>query len=808
MKFILILALGLSVTAAAQSNYATPYYFSTFAGPAGGPGDADGTGGAARFRSPSSVALDAAGNAYVTDTENSTIRKITPAGVVTTFAGSAGNIDSLDGTGTAARFDHPEGIASDATGNLYVADTGNNTIRKITPAGIVTTVAGSAIYDPRPQTLIDGTGSAARFSSPSGIAVDAAGIIYVADTDNHSIRKITSGGAVTTFAGSGSSFDYGSTDGTGSAARFTFPRGAATDAAGNVYITDTSTIRKITPAGVVTTLAGSANRIAADAAGNLYVTGSSTIRKITASGIVTTIAGSDGIYGFADGTGSAARFDLPLGLVVDATGNVFVADSVHDTIRKVTPAGVVTTLAGSAYGAGATDSTGTAARFYNPKGVAVDGAGNVYVADLYNCTIRKITASGAVTTLAGLAGINGTTGSGGSFGDAGSADGTGSVARFAGPAGIAVDAAGMVYVADTNNNTIRKITPAGAVTTLAGDASAPPFPVGPSSVLTPFYDPTSVAVDSTGNVYVADYGNSRIAKVTPDGVVTTLAGSAGNPGWADGTGTAAQFHGPQAIAVDRAGNVYVAERVNYTIRKITPGGVVTTLAGSAGEPGSVDATGSAARFELPGGIAADATGNVYVSDQNGSVMRKITPAGVVTTLGGIAGLSAYNDGTGSTARFYDASGVAVDQAGNLYVASGYNQNIRKGQLAGMPVINTQPQSLTVASGGSVQLSVTAGGLPDPTYQWYFNGSPFSGATSNTLSFTNARSTDAGDYTVIVTNSLGSVTSNKATLTVGSAPTPAPTPTPTGGGGAISGWFVLALLALGTGRFYLPIARTD
>jgi hypothetical protein len=292
-----------------------------------------------------------------------------------------------------------------------------------------------------------------------------------------------------------------------------------------------------------------------------------------------------------------------------------VADHYNHTIRKVTPGGVVTTLAGLAGSSGSTDGTGGAARFCYPWGVAVDSAGIVYVADWGNHTIRKVTADGVVTTLAGLAG------------SPGSADGTGSAARFYHPEGVAVDSAGIVYVADYDNETIRKVTPDGVVRTLAGQAGSWGSADGTGSAAQ-FNQPRGVAVDSTGNVYVADYDNDTVRKVTPDGVVTTLAGQAGSSGSADGTGNAAQFHEPTGVAVDSAANVYVADWANNTIRKVTPAGVVTTLAGLAAFDqhgnsifGSADGTASAARFDEPYGVAVDSAGNVYVVDGENNTIR-------------------------------------------------------------------------------------------------------------------------------------------------------------------------------------------
>jgi len=261
--------------------------------------------------------------------------------LVTTLAGSTAGF--ADAVATAAQFNFPRSVAVDAAGNVYVADTSNNRIRKITAAGSVSTLAGST------QGFADGTGAAAQFSFPIGVAVDAAGNVYVADANNHRIRKITAAGAVSTLAGSTAGF----TDGVGAAAQFNGPLGVAVDAAGNVYVADSINNR---------------------------------IRKITAAGAVSTLAGSTA--GFADGVGAAAQFSFPAGVAVDAAGNVYVADISNQRIRKITAAGAVSTLAGST--AGFLDGVGAAAQFNNPAGVAVDAAGNVYVADTGNNRIRKI----------------------------------------------------------------------------------------------------------------------------------------------------------------------------------------------------------------------------------------------------------------------------------------------------------------------------------------------------------------------------------------------------------------------------------
>jgi NHL repeat len=636
-----------------------PPEFELLAGDIGGSGNLDGTGAATRFYGPRGVAVDSAGNVYVTDRDNHIIRKVTAAGVVTTLAGTTGKPGSTDGTGAVARFSSPAGVAVDSAGNVYVADMDNNTIRKITAAGVVTTLAGTA---GEPGST-DGTGAAARFFVPSGVAVDREGNVYVAESANNTIRKITNAGVVTTLAGA--AFTSGSIDGTGAGARFNVPSGVAVDSAGNVYVTDRNnhTVRKVTAAGVVTTLAGTAGTsgstdgtgsaarfkapygVAVDSAGNLYVADrdNHAIRKITA-GNVMTLAGTASMVGSMDGMGVAARFSYPQGAAVDSAGNVYVADTENHTIRKVTAAGIVTTLAGAANTFGSTDSTGTAARFNAPSGVAVDSAGNVYVTDTGNHTIRKVTVTGIVTTLAGTAGIEGST------------DSTAAPARFRYPTGVAVDNAGNVYVADYANFTIRKITTAGDVRTLAGTAGMTGSTNGIGAAAR-FSAPSGVAVDSAGNVYAADEGNHTIRKVTAAGDVTTLAGTAGMSGSTDGTSTTARFHFPRDVAVDSAGNVYVADTNNHTIRKVTATGDVTTLAGTAGMSGSTDGTGAAARFYYPISVAVDSAGNVYVADQLNSTIRKVTIAGVTTTIAGMAGMAGVLLGT--TPRLAFPKGLAI-----------------------------------------------------------------------------------------------------------------------------------------------------
>jgi hypothetical protein len=312
-------------------------------------GSANGVGTAASFYGPNGIATDAAGNIYVGETFNHDIRKITPAGVVTTFAGNL-TAGSANGTGAAASFSNLSGIATDASGNVYVADSENQLIRKITPAGMVSSIAGSGAAG-----AANGPASSASFNDPVAVAVDAAGNVFVADLANNMIRKITPGGMVSTFAGTGI---RGYDNGPGATATFTSPGFLAVDNAGNVYVSDFSTVRKITPDGVVSTLAGRSTP------------------EIGPPGAV------------VDGKGTAASFNGTLGISVDAAGNVYVGDV--NAIRKITPDGVVTTLAGGGPGF-TTDGIGSHASFGILRGLTVNSAGNlIYLSDFRSSLIRKV----------------------------------------------------------------------------------------------------------------------------------------------------------------------------------------------------------------------------------------------------------------------------------------------------------------------------------------------------------------------------------------------------------------------------------
>ena len=488
------------------------------------------------------------------------------------MAGATGQSGSADGTGSGARFSLPSGIGVDAAGNVFVADFSNHTIRRVTAGGVVTTVAGLAGV----KGSTDADGSAARFREPFGVAVDISGNIFVADQGNSTIRKISPSGAVTTFAGSPD--NKGSADGQGAAARFLLSKQVAVDSSGSVWVADTgnSTIRRISPAAEVTTIAGAAN-----------------------------------MSGAVDGAGAAARFNVPNQIAADSAGSIVVADAENHLIRKVSTGGVVTSVAGAPGQPGGIDGLGAVAQFRVPMGTAVDASSNIWVADSENHTIRRIAPDGTVTTIAGAPG------------QSGSADGSGSSARFNGPRSIATAADGSVYVTDRENHTIRRIAASGNVTTLAGVAgqSGNADGLGPAARFT---YPHGLATDASGNLIVTDWGNHTIRRVTPEGVVTTLAGSPGVGGIADGSGAQARFSGPQGVTLDADGNSYISDSWNHTIRKLGADRSVTTIAGMPRGLGSRDGWGSATRFSNPIGVATLGS-SLFVADAFNHAIRRALP---------------------------------------------------------------------------------------------------------------------------------------------------------------------------------------
>lgn len=434
-----------------------------------------------------------------------------------------------------------------------------------------------------------------------------------------------------------------------------------------------------------------------------------------------------------------------------------------------------------------------------PVGIAVDASGALYVTDAAAQTVLKIGDDLKPVVLAG------------SKGELGSRDGTGAYARFNEPSGIVLNPDGTIMVADTGNSTIRKILVGNTVTTFDGSAGMTGTSEGIGTAAR-FNTPVGMIRDATGNYYVADQMNQLVRILSPSGVSGTMAGKAGIAGSVDSVGLSALFDLPTGIAIDSQGALYVSDQGSNVIRKITPAGQVTTIAGSAGLGGAVDGPAANARFNQPKGLVVSPAGDIYVADTGNSIIRKISQ-GMVTTLAGNRDVFGIKDGRGKDACFNQPEGIALSADGTtLFVADTGNAAIRSVSLSSeevttlalitdAPVITSQPSSATTTTGSAVSFAVTASSAIPLTYQWKKDGGDIAGATSATYSISSVAASDAGNYTVAVSNTYGSATSTAATLTVNTPTTP-PSPSPGssggGGGGGAPSLVFLALLGLAAG----------
>lgn len=717
----------------AQSS-SVPLAVTTLAGQAGASGYADGSGTAARFLNPSGLAVDTKGNLFVADSGNNTIRKITPAGVVTTFAGIAvdpdtgvaGNGGTADGAGSAAQFSFGKanidnigstGLAIDINDNLFVADTLNNSIRKLSPTGIVTTMA-----------LKDAaTGSSIALNSPDSVAVDTAGNLYVADSGINQVRKITPAGNVSVFAGSTNpNASSGSADGTSTAASFNNPRGIAVDSVGNVYVADTNnhTIRKITPAGVVTTLAGSAGTPTKNSAGN------------------------------SDGLGKNARFNTPIGLSVDASGNLYVADKGNNVVRKISPSGLVTTLAGAPGAASGTDGTGNAARFSQPYSLTADTAGNLYVADTKNQTIRK---------------------------------------------GVASSSTASVQI---QTQPLIQIVHVGQSTTFSVNATGTPAPtyqwqkngVNISGATSANYTLASPQLADDRTYYAAVISSGGVSLTTSAAQLQVYSAAVFIPSIiiltqpTDLTVTAGQS---ATLSIDASGspvptyqwqkngtNISGATGADYTLNaaQASDGGlykVVLTSSGTSQSSNEVGLTVSAA-VVTPVVIVSQPNAQTINLGQNVTFTVQATGNPLPTYQWQKNGVTI----SGANSPSYAITSAPASAAGNYKViVTNSAGSVTSAEVAltvntivvSAIVITSQPATQTVTVGQNAIFSVQVTGTT-PGYQWQRNGATITGATSATYTITDAQISDAANYRVIVTNSVGAVTSSEVALTV-NAPVP-------------------------------------
>ncbi len=730
-------------------------------GTAGDSGDG-GQATAAALNFPVGVAVDGSGNLYIVDGLNNVIRKVTPAGVISTFAGTGGHGHTGDGgLATSATFGQMLGIAVDASGDVFVSDFGNDDVRKINPAGIISTYAGIGSVGHGGD---GGPAAAAQLNDPSEVAVDASGDLFIGEQINSDVRKVTPAGIISTVAGDGIQ-GFGGDGGPATAATFRFPYGLAVDASGDLFLTDTDNnrVREVDASGTVSTVAGTGligstgdggpagaadaslpTDLAIDAAGDLFfIDANSDVREVSA-GVLVVVSGGGGGNGTAVTLAAPATaiegrsITLVATLPVGATGTVTFEDGqiplgtapvVVGVARLLTSAmsvgfhavtaiysgdsndapgtsdpsglrvsyGTFTTLAASSTRVSSGQSvTLTATVAVDPPGSSTPTGGTVTFTDgpttLGTANLVNGTASLAVSTLGvGQHTIVATySGDGSQFAGSGSGVGPGSLvtaitgerqdgyagdggpatsAKFHQPSGSAYDSAGNLYIVDTGNSVIRKITPGGIVTTFAGNGVAGFAGDGGPATSAEFNQPEGLTVDASGDVFVADTLNHRVREITPSGIVTTVAGTglAGDAG-DGGLATLARIDQPKAVLFDAPGDLLIGDV--FGVRSVNPAGIISTIAGD-GTQGDTGDGGPArsAEVEFVSSLAWDSWGDLYIGSDVDSIVRMVNPTGTITTVAGqFRKIADSGDGGPATSAQIDSvGGVAVDASGDLFI---------------------------------------------------------------------------------------------------------------------------------------------
>jgi len=645
------------------------------------------------------VALDSAGNLYISDADNHIVVRLSPSGALVTYAGNGLSGFSGDlGLAVNASMIQPRGLAIDSMGNLYIADYAGNRVRQVDSSGNITTYAGTG----NAGSMGNGVATSTELNQPIGLAVDAAGNVYIADSGNNLVREVTPAGLITTFAGNGQAMTSGD-GGPPTQAGLNSPSAVKVDAAGNVYIATIDGVRLVTAStGKISTLATGASLpdgLALDSQGNLYVSDpvNNQVVRFSPGGSSTIVAGNVS-SGFSGDNGPALNASLngPRGLAISASGVLYIADSGNLRVRSVNLAsGTIATVAGNGnYSFSGDGSAAAGATFRDPVSVAInpqDPAQSLFIADELENRIREIS-GGIINTVAG----DGFSGSGGDGGPATSA-------LLQNPEGVAADNSGF-YIADTFNNVVRKVNAQGVISTIVGGGS-PAGGVGDGGPATQaqLLFPTAVATDALGDLYIADTNDNLIREVTPDQIIHTVAG--GGTSSANGvSATSASLNAPQGVAVDSEGRIYIADTDNSLIR-VVENGKISTLAGGGTAVGeNVPAT--SALIKSPRGLAVDSAGNLYYSEYNANRVRRVS-SGVVSTVAGVLGSGGFSgDGGPATAALLSGPlGLALDTSGNLYIADSINSRIRK-VFAAPPPIQVSPTALTFQGGSGGMLTNT------------------------------------------------------------------------------------------------------
>jgi len=641
--------------------------------------------------SPRGVALDAAGNLFISDASNHRVLKVDAQGLLSTVAGNGECGSSGDGgAATAAAVCAPAGLALDAAGNLYIALPLSHKVRMVSPTGVITTVAGTGFAGPLGNP---GPATQRSLDEPVDVVVASTGRLYIADARGKVVYGVEPTGYMFRIAGWGRYGDRG--DGGDSVnATLREPRSVAVDRFDDLYIADRADnrIRKVEPgtgrSGRISTVAGGGSGgdggpailaslqgpegVDVDPFGNIYIadSGNNRVRKVSAGLVITTVAGNGQSHHGGDGwLASVSSMYSPDSVAVDGTGRLFIGIQRDHRVRMVSHDLMITTVAGNgdvAYGGDG--GPATQAALYAPHGMAFDAAGNLFIADAGNNRVRRVSTDGTILTWAGN----------GQFAYSGDGSGSPSAAlRF--PTDVAVDGAGNIFIADSYNNRVRKVSAAGFISTVAGMGDEGFSGDGGPATAAKLSRPWSVAVDPAGNLFIADSGNNRVRRVSTDGTISTVAGS-GAAGFSGdgGPATSALLKQPLGVAVDAAGNLFIADAGNRRVRRVSTDGTVSTVAGDGSWGYRGDGGPATAAALHPLGVEVDAQGSLFIADPTYNVVRRVSASGTISTVAGTGSSGFSGDGAPATgASLSNPSGVTVDETGSAYIADTGNNRVRR-----------------------------------------------------------------------------------------------------------------------------------
>ncbi|MGO8687251.1 MAG: NHL repeat-containing protein [Candidatus Dormibacteria bacterium] len=614
---------------------------------------------------PYGVAVDAAGNLYIADSGRDVVERVTPSGRLSVVAGDGRVGKPTPGRATSSELEGPSGLAVDGSGNLYIADNGNNMVEKVTPSGTLSVAAG--------------LGQAG--GAPNAVAEDADGNLFIASIDSDEIEEVTASGQESVVAGTDR--PGAPTPGPATSSRLGEPYGVAVDAAGNLYIADTdyNVVAKVTHSGTLSVVAGTGRSglgapvpgpatsaalglpegLAVDAAGNLYIADflAHVVEKVTPSGMLAVVAGTGTLGAPTPGPATSSDLGTPTAVAVDAAGDLYIADADNNVVEKVTPSGLLSVVAGTAKVGLPAPRPAIGSQLDEPGGVAVGADGNLYITDADRSVVEQVTPSGTLSVAAGS----------GRFGQPTPGPATSSDLDF--PSAVAVDAVGDLYIADTANDVVERVSRSGTLSVVAGTGD-PGKPTPGPATSSELGHPSGVAVDAAGNVYIADSGNDVIEKVTPSGTLSVVAGT-GDPGKpTPGPATGSDLSDPLGVAVDAAGHVYIADTGNDVVEKVTTSGMLSVVAGTGDQGAPTPGPATNSHLSGPGGVTVDAAGNLYIADSGNGVVEKVTRSGVLSVVAGTGDAGAPTAGPATSSDLTSPWAVAVDAAGDIYITDSDN----------------------------------------------------------------------------------------------------------------------------------------